>query len=77
VGNVFNIAGHEGSPMFMVPTQQMALRWLREEKGLHVDVVWNSECRDYMVRGDIIHGFNTYEEAVDAGIKRAFMRIKE
>ena len=67
----------------IAPTQQMAMRWLREEKGLFVsigcdDLDWNWQIFDIKNRDENLdpicmsesHGsIKTYEEAVEDAIK--------
>ena len=67
------------------PTQQMAMRWLREEKHYYIQIMLDSWALDthlgyYIVIQDILSDFEeinpvdkvffkTYEEAVEAAIK--------
>ena len=69
------------------PTQQMAMRWLREEKNIHINVyTFNRELpisgntsytvdvateKDSPMRGHLRGVWETYEKAAEAGIRFA------
>ena len=62
------------------PTQQMAMRWLREEKNIHIDIYWLSIRKQY--HSEIIEGekgsddnFNTYEDAVEYALKYCLTKL--
>ena len=68
-----------------VPTLEVAQRWLREVKGIEVNIlcVYIDDDKKYsyvVFEGKYNHelieeGFDTYEEAQEAGIKKAFELI--
>lgn len=68
--------GFTEKPGFL-PTQQMAMRWLREEKGIFIQIImahgdnydfriWKN--REYVNREDFLIEFETYELAVAFGL---------
>jgi hypothetical protein len=75
---------------FFAPTQSLLQRWLREKHGIHVDVSVNEICWSYRLDnpprdGSIIFDlrssiggqmFKTYEQALEAGLKKALKLIK-
>ena len=73
------------------PTQQMAMRWLREVQDLYISIGYCSDINKFMKKGyyamvtDMngdnkrnvgVASFKTYEESADAGIKYALDLIK-
>ena len=68
---------------YAAPTQQMAMRWLRELHGIFIainndDLDFNWQCYDLINRGNTLDpkilsesyaGYKTYEQAVEAAIK--------
>jgi hypothetical protein len=63
------------------PTQQMAMRWLREEHNVYINIapthnvvdgsinfLWLTYSSDYSVTGDCDIFYPTYEQAVEAAI---------
>lgn len=70
---------HRTTPEASCPTQQMAMRWLREEKGIHIYPIpitrFNYIVAVYVEQGNetpsrIVLGnrCNAYEDAVDAAL---------
>ena len=62
------------------PTQQMALRWLREVKNIHINIYWLSIRKQY--HSEIIEGergsdenCNTYEDAVEYALKYCLTKL--
>lgn len=65
------------------PTQQMVMRWLREEKGLFIEIccddldynwqilnVWHRDANgDPLIKSASYGGYNEYEKACEAAIK--------
>ena len=63
--------------VYSAPTQQMAMRWLREEKEIDIKIrpVWIYDKKYYCwtiskgIEDKVMSWENTYEEAVEAAIK--------
>jgi hypothetical protein len=82
------VTGHE---VYLVPTQSLLQKWLREEHSIHVNCVYSTNkgiIEDYQ-KGMYFWGiiefsetdekstcFNTYEEALEAGLYEALKLIK-
>jgi hypothetical protein len=72
---------HEFSSYFTAPTQQMAMRWLRENHGIFIEIqktmdgtqyvasLWKGDWYLHRVYGDTV--FQTYESAAEFGIRAA------
>lgn len=73
----------------IAPTQQMAMRWLRENHGIFIainndDLDFNWQCFDLINReitldpkilSESYAGYKTYEEAVEAAIKHCIENL--
>lgn len=71
---------------YSAPTQQMALRWLRETKDTHIEVSPNSDMSAYtysiLLSWDKFwlcspSSYSSYEEAQEAGVGKALEMILE
>lgn len=75
-----------GFPLFPRPTQQKAMRWLRNEKGIHIFLIpvkgLNYVVSVYVEQGNKTYdrilsrsGRNAYEDAVDAALLYVFQNL--
>ena len=80
-GTTYVVNGEEITPKkdTIIPTLQMAMKWLREEKNIFIDIYYDEDVKGYLysiiklVKGTILNvsdlAHNTYEEACEAAIK--------
>jgi len=75
-----------GFPLFPRPTQQMAMRWLREERGIHIYPIpvkgVNYVVSVYVEKGNKTYdrilsrsGRNAYEDAIEAALKHCLTNL--
>ena len=72
--------GECGEGDIAAPTQALAMRWLREEKNIHIDIYWLSIRKQY--HSEIIEGekgsddnCDTYEDAVEYALKYCLTKL--
>lgn len=72
--------------VFSVPTQQMAIRWLREESGIHIYPIpvtgFNYVVSVYAEKGNKTYdrilsrsGRNAYEDAIEAALQYCLTKL--
>jgi hypothetical protein len=75
----------EDKAYLAAPTQSLLQRWLREVHKVHIEVFWDSVINKYCYVTQIEniennwrdpdHSSNTYEEALESGLKEALKLI--
>lgn len=75
------VSNDDDSVYLLRPTLQMAMKWLRKEKGIPIEILWHYDADSDVEEWYFIHHvelrilpndieyYETYEEAAEAGIK--------